>query len=296
MPSLRPFIDSQAPARLQYVRVKPVPAYRWASRAGRRTAGRGELAGQGPRGIALSGRIACLASAPLFKGVPAAALDELASNARESRLSAKHSLFREGEPAREASLLVAGRIKVTQVTSSGDVVIQRLVGPGEIVGDPIPGAGSLHSATPVALEPCDVLAWDARAFERLSERFPLLQRNALRIVAERVRDLEQRYCELATEKVASRLARTLLRLLGQLGRTRGGVVVIELSREELGQMIGATLFSVSRLLSQWEGQGVVSSARESIVVRDPAELVRLAEAAGDDGSPQGLSSPLTARR
>jgi CRP-like cAMP-binding protein len=249
------------------------------------------LAGQRTGGVAASARAAYLASAPLFKALAPSALEEIAAAARETRVGAKRPLFSEGTPARDLVLLTAGRMKITQLTASGDVVIQRIAAPGEVVSGPGLAPSSLHTTTAVALEPCDALVWDVRGFDGLAERYPLLQRNALRILAQRVRDLEERYRELATERVSARLARTLLRLLGQLGRPRGEAVVIALSREELGQMIGATLFSVSRLLSQWETQGVVLAVREAVVVKDPGRLVRLAEAAASE-----LSAVSSARR
>jgi CRP-like cAMP-binding protein len=243
-----------------------------------------------------SPRAAWLAATPLFKGLALGTLEEIAAAARERRVGAKQPLFREGEAARELVLLAAGRMKIVQLTASGNAVIQRIAVPGELVSGPDIVPGALHAAAAVALEPCDVLAWDVRAFEPLAERHPLLQRNALRIVAQRVRDIEQRYRELATEKVAVRLARTLLRLLGQLGRARGEAVVIALSRAELGQMIGATLFSVSRLLSHWETQGLVVAAREAIVVKDAAALVRLAEADDAEASARARRAPFAPRR
>jgi CRP-like cAMP-binding protein len=238
--------------------------------------------GQWTRAGALEGRIVCLSAAPLFKGLQPSALHEVAAAARESHGPAKQPIFREGEPARELALLTAGRVKITQLTASGDVVIQRLACPGELVNGPGLSTSSLHAATPVALERCELLSWELGAFEGLSYRYPALQRNALRILAARVKDAEQRYRELATERMASRLARALLRLLGQMGRARGDAVVIALSREELGQMIGATLFSVSRLLCEWETRGIVASGREAVIVKDPAGLAALAEDEGRD--------------
>ena len=235
------------------------------------------MAGRGIQLAAHSGRAALLAGAPLFQRLPHHALEELAAATRESRVGSKQRLFCEGEPAREVTLLTAGRVKITQLTSSGDVVIQRISGPGELVSGLSLAVASVHSVTPVALEPCDLLSWESRQFDDFADRYPRLQRNALRILAGRVRDLEERYSELATQRVPVRLARTLLRLMGQIGRPRDGAVVIALSREELGQMIGATLFSVSRILSQWEARGFLKGGREAVAVKDPAGLVSVAE-------------------
>ena len=75
------------------------------------------------------------------------------------------------------------------------------------------------------------------------------------------------------------MARTLLRLARQTGqRTDEGVLLdLPLSRQDLGEMTGTTLYTVSRIVSSWEQQGFVQTGRERIVIRDPHGLVTIAE-------------------
>ena len=54
----------------------------------------------------------------------------------------------------------------------------------------------------------------------------------------------------------------------QIGKTVNGSVEIGLSREELAQMTGTTLFTVSRLLSAWEARGMVRPRREAVTIFD----------------------------
>lgn len=64
----------------------------------------------------------------------------------------------------------------------------------------------------------------------------------------------------------------------QLNPQVNGDVEIGLTREELAQRTGTTLFTVSRLLSQWEKMGIVSSRREAVVVRNLQALTELSGA------------------
>jgi CRP-like cAMP-binding protein len=50
---------------------------------------------------------------------------------------------------------------------------------------------------------------------------------------------------------------------------------INLSREELAQVTGTTLFTVSRLLSDWQEEGIVTARRGGISVHDPDQLRNL---------------------
>jgi CRP-like cAMP-binding protein len=232
---------------------------------------------QRTRGESQAPRLPSIQGAPLFNGLTLAEQSEVAGAAFVRRVLRREPICREGEPEREVTLLCAGRAKSTQTTAGGESVILRLAGPGEVLCGLGPAAGALHPSTNAALEPCDVLVWDTRTFEAFADRFPSLRRNALRIVAERLRFLEERYRELATEKVPARLARTLLRLLGQIGRPHRGAVLIGMSREDLAQMTGTTLFTVSRLLSHWQSMGFLEAVREAVIVGEPRYLARIAE-------------------
>jgi len=214
---------------------------------------------------------------PLFRGLSPAAHAELVALAHEQRVGRKQCFLEEGEPARESLLLCAGRVKMTQLTASGQQVILRLTGPGEVFGGLGVARGGSYPATAEALEPSHALAWNRSDLEPFAERHPLLLQNTIRVVSERLRTLELRYRELATERVPQRLAHALLRLVGHMGRPAEGGALVSFSREELAQMTGTTLFTVSRIVSEWETHGLVLPRREGVVVVDIAGLVAVAE-------------------
>jgi len=166
-------------------------------------------------------------------------------------------------------------VKITQLGESGSEIILRLNAPGELVGAVGELRQGAHSSTAEALVPCKAVVWNIAGFEALSERYPLLQRNTMRILARRLQELEGRFLEISTERVAPRLARELLRLLAHVGRKVDDVVEVHLSREELAQLTGTTLFTVSRLLSSWEQGGIVSLRRQAVSVKSPFGLLGL---------------------
>jgi CRP-like cAMP-binding protein len=196
--------------------------------------------------------------------------------ARDRRVVRRESFFEQGEPAQDVYVLCAGRLKMTQYEASGGQVILRLTGPGEAFGALDVEAGGAYPVCAAALEPSYALAWDRGAIDALAQRSVSLQRNLTRILCERARSLEQRVRDLTLERVPSRLARTLLRLSGQVGRSEPGGTVIGLSREELAQLSGTTLFTVSRLLCEWQTRGLVHARREAVIVTDAAGLGALA--------------------
>ncbi len=214
---------------------------------------------------------------PLLAGLSVADCATIVTGGHERHFSRRETIFIEGDPMRQVMLLLTGCVKLTQFGQSGCEVILRLTGPGEVVGALVTSAAGDHCSTAQALEPSSALVWDSGSFEGLSERFPALRRNSVRILQERLREMDQRFREVSTEKVAPRLSSQLVRLFAQVGKRTNGHVEISLSREELAQLIGTTLFTVSRLLCQWESLGIVNARRESVMVLDLAALSRLSE-------------------
>ncbi len=205
--------------------------------------------------------------------------DEVMRLATRRRLREGALLFRQGDPAASFYVLVSGRVKVSQTTADGHETVMRFIGPGELFGCvPLIGADA-YPGTARAVEPAEVLAWDAAATKVLLERHPKLAMNVLRMVGGRLREFQDRLVEASTERVERRLARAIVRLAHQAGRKTDEGIRIDLpiTRAELAQMTGTTVYTVSRLLAEWQRQGIVRAGRQSIVVRRAHGLVAIAE-------------------
>ncbi len=214
----------------------------------------------------------------MFRGLESQACADLVRLARDRRVVRRESFFLQGDPATDVFVLCAGRLKATQLASAGEQVILRLVGPGEMFGALEVGAGGQYSSGAEALEASHALLWDRCAFDEMAERNPVILRNVLRILSERMRVLEQSCRELATVRAAARVASALVRLAGQMGRPADGGALVALGREDLAQLTGCTPFTVSRFLADWEALGYVKSRREAVVLVDAPALVRHVDA------------------
>lgn len=210
----------------------------------------------------------------MFRGVESQACADLVRLARDRRVVRRESFFLQGDPATDVFVLCAGRLKATQLASAGEQVILRLVSPGEMFGALEVGAGGQYSSGAEALEASHALLWDRCAFDEMAERNPVILRNVVRILSERMRLLEQSCRELATVRAAARVASALVRLAGQMGRPTDGGALVALGREDLAQITGCTPFTVSRFLADWEALGYVKSRREAVVLVDATALAR----------------------
>jgi CRP-like cAMP-binding protein len=127
------------------------------------------------------------------------------------------------------------------------------------------------------MEQCHALVWDYNKLQNLVVEYPQIGQNISQILSTRLSELQERFREVATEKVDKRLALALLRLVKQVGTPVQGGVKVSLSRDELAQMTGTTLFTISRIFSKWREEKLVLPLREAVVVLDTQRLARLSE-------------------
>lgn len=220
-----------------------------------------------------------LRTSPFFGSLPPETRDAMRRSAvARSAVRGEH-LFHQGEPAELLFLVVSGRVKLTQVGADGQEVIVRFVGPGQILAGVALVPGATYPVDGEMVEAGRLLAWARRDLARLAEEHPQLALRTTAVITERLREIQERFRELATQRVAQRLARALLRLARQTGRrTEAGVELdLPLSRRDLAEMTGTTLYTVSRQLSAWEDEGIVTGGRERVVVRAPHRLAEIAE-------------------
>lgn len=213
----------------------------------------------------------------LFVGISPQDCRDIVSAAHEQEYARRQTIYLEGDLVRNVVLLTSGSVKVVQFGRNGTEVILRLDGPGEFVGTTGLCSKARYGSRAQAVGKSKALVWETTGFESLSQKYPMLRRNAAQILCRQLEDLEERFRLVSTEKVAARLSHQLIRLVSRVGRLVDGNVEIGLSREELAQLIGTTLFTVSRLLSDWDQQGIVNARREAVSVRNMQALVELSE-------------------
>jgi CRP-like cAMP-binding protein len=216
---------------------------------------------------------------PLFADMPQTDCAKVVSTAWTTMFKPRQTIFFAGDPVQEIQLLTEGSAKITRLGEDGSMVILGLEGPGGLLGSLGFEEWDEHCSMAQALSSCKTLNWSVPTFAALSERFPLLVRNMIRIVGQRLRVLECRFKEISSVRAAPRLARELVRWLPQIGRRADDAREINLTREELAQMTAITTFTVSRLLNSWERQGIVRLRPQSVMVLDLLCLSAITEIA-----------------
>lgn len=215
----------------------------------------------------------------IFNGLSEQQLADVIKEGRRISLPSKKVLFNQGDPAASCFLVMQGPLKLTKLNEQGKEVILRYIGAGELTAAIAVLKNWEYPVSAESVKETDVTAWDKPTMMRLMRRYPDISINLMGIVLERIDDMQNRYLEVCTEHVDQRIARSLLRLMRRAGsKTKDGILIdITLSRQNIADYSGTTLYTVSRTLSAWEKKGWIRSGREQVTVLNPHALVKFSE-------------------
>ena len=190
--------------------------------------------------------------------------------------------FLQGDEAAYLYVLISGQVKLMQSNLNGQQVNLRTIYPWQMFGalGAVRTDNATYPATAQTLEDSTALAVPSLFLRSMLETRPYLSFDLMNLMTTYIQEMQARYRELATEKVEQRVANALIRLAGQSGMRSDKEAGIDLSfsRQDVAEMTGTTLYTVSRLFSDWERKGILKTGREKIIVLKPHDLVRIADA------------------
>lgn len=189
--------------------------------------------------------------------------------------------FLQGDEATYLYVLTSGQIKLMQSNPNGQQVNLRTIYPWQMFGalGAVRSDGATYPASAQTLEDSTALAIPSLFLRSMLETRPYLSFDLMTLMTSYIQEMQARYRELATGRVEQRVANALIRLAGQTGvrsENEAGVG-LSFSRLDVAEMTGTTLYTVSRLLSDWERKGFIKTGREKIIILEPHELVRIAD-------------------
>jgi CRP-like cAMP-binding protein len=137
-----------------------------------------------------------------------------------------------------------------------------------------------YPASAQAIQDSAALVIRSDFMSEMMQTRPYLAVGLTRLMTSLIQEIQARYRELATERAEQRIARTILRLASQTSQSsesQTASVEMEFSRQDLAEMTGTTLFTVSRTLSEWEKLELIETGRERIRIKDMDELIKIAD-------------------
>ena len=193
--------------------------------------------------------------------------------ARVRKYLANATISYEGHPADHLFLLLHGRARYFTLTPQGDKALLFWVAPGECVG----GAAIISTPCNYILSSETVkssrfLVWERSAIISLSRKYPRLLENALVVAHDYFVLYRAAHLSLACQSARQRLATVLVNLASGIGEKVPEGVQLDVSNEELANEAHVTHFTASRLMSEWQRNGVLIKRRGKVLLAAPELL------------------------
>lgn len=206
-------------------------------------------------------------------GLTGPELDSVLAASEQRHYTTNSVITNAGDPANYFFLLKEGRARYFSITTEGQKVLLLWFSPGEVFGlYALIAEPSNYLVSTEMIEDGSVLAWPRGKIVDILTRYPKLQHNALSIAGDYLSWFEASHLALVSYTARQRLARVLTSLAHGIGHEVSGGTELGITNEELANTANVSLFTASRILSEWQRNGSVTKKRGSIVLRAPQGL------------------------
>lgn len=218
-----------------------------------------------------------LAGLFLFRGLPEKHLTWLAERSHTRTVPAGTHIITAEQPGEVVYFILSGTVKIHVEQAGGADVILAILGPGDTVGEMslIDSAG--RSASVLTLEDTTLLWMDALTFQQALRDVPDLALNLVRLLAARLRMVNELVQALAALDVYGRVARQLLAFAERYGTQISGhtMIPIRLTQKDIADLVGASRKRVNQVMVSFKNQELISvDADGRITIHDWESLAR----------------------
>jgi CRP-like cAMP-binding protein len=209
-----------------------------------------------------------------LKGLTPSELKSVLAEATYRKFSADSVITNQEHPAEHLYLLLTGRARFFFVTEKGQEVILLWIPPGEIFCSAalLPAPTEYHVSV-AAIRSCSALVWDRSTIRRLAALYPKLLENAFYLTLHYLSAYRAAHAALISDTSQERLAHVLVSLAGGIGEKVAGGMELKIRNEELANEANVSLFTASRVISEWHRTGLLVKGRGKIVLRSAEGLL-----------------------
>ncbi len=219
-------------------------------------------------------------SGNLAKDLPWGARRAFVAVSRPLELASREVLFHAGDSGDGCYLLRSGVVKAAVIARDGQERLLAVLGPGALIGELALIDDEPRSATISALKTCQLLHLTKAAFFRLADANPQVYRQALKLLAQRLRGANDTVVAQGTVSVSGRVARTFASLADGLGDEQPDgriLLTYKITQNDIAGMAGVARENASRAINDLLREGVLSRAGSFYLIERPADLLDMAE-------------------
>ena len=211
---------------------------------------------------------------PIFAELAEDQLQRLSQVVMERQYRKNQIIFGEGDPGEALFFLKAGKIKLTKTTPDGREQILAFRSAGEIFAEVVLFDGGPYPATAEVVEDAKIGIIRNQDIEKIINQNVDIAVSLLKVMSKRLRQAQTAVKDIALKDVYGRLASILLKLAVDHGSQApdGTKICLNLTHQELANMIGTSRESVNRVISEWRNEGILDAQRGEITILNPQKL------------------------
>lgn len=176
-------------------------------------------------------------------------------------------IFVEGDAIGGLLGIVSGRVKLWRTLHDGTACALLVLGPGEILGSVAVAQGVPQLTSATTITAVELVSWNAHRFRDAIRADADLSTAFLKLLSRRAVQLLDRVEDVAQLPVEARLARAILRIVGEAGGHDDALAVtLNVRQQDLADLAVSTVPTISRILTVWRREGVIETARGRIVI------------------------------
>ncbi len=214
---------------------------------------------------------------PLFSKIEDKELEKITEISHLKKYRKDEDIFSEGEVGDALYILVSGVVKVFRTSSDGRIKTLALLQKGDFLGEMAILEKEIRSANVRAVEDAEMLVINRRDFEVSLTTNPQIAFKIMETLCARLRDADKQIESLTFQNVSGRLVIALLDLAEKHGvQTEKGIKIdMELTHQELSEMVGTAREVVSRILNDFRKTNCIEIEKHYITITDKEELKKM---------------------
>lgn len=224
-------------------------------------------------------RLYILGRLPFFSGLPDSTISDINALFTERGYAVGEIIYFEKNPASRLYVVADGHVKLMRHTLSGKDVMLDVLNQGDFFGSLTHAEDDTYSETAHAHTPVCTLSIEGNDFRQILSRHPPVAIKVMEIMAQRLREAHEMVRLLSVSSVEQRLAHVLLKLGDKLGEKDdvGLLIQLPMGRGDLAELTGTTTETASRVMSQFQKEGLIQTGRRWVAITDKPGLAALTE-------------------
>jgi CRP/FNR family transcriptional regulator, global nitrogen regulator len=207
--------------------------------------------------------------------------EEVGLRVVERRFGPKDIIFTPGDPDDQLYFLLSGTVRLYKIYGDYKEATTALLKDGGVFGKLTLVEGRWQDVFAEAVTESRVAGIQKTSLERVIKSDPEFALRLFSSLSERLRQSDEVIESLLHREVSTRLATLLMNLSDRFGEEEGTLIGVRLTHQDLANMIASTREAVSKVMSEFQREGVIETRSRRIAVLDRGALSK--RAAGPSG-------------